>query len=271
MTSVLLPAIFLGGHGVPAPHRAFPSRRHAARPDRDAQGVRLRQRRRRHALPRARADPRHRGQRARHRGRSLARRPAERRLRPLLSVPLGRRSSPTGGSWGQRAAIGCGAGIIGALWGVARAVSLAPAEAMRAEAPARFRRGMLELIPAFRRLSPAVHIIARNLERRPIKTLLAIVGLGLAVGIVVTTRALFDAIDYMKETPVLRGLARGRDGDVRGAPGARRGGRARTAPGGARHRAVPRGARTAPRCAADLSNSDPGTPPRRTAAPYRGE
>jgi putative ABC transport system permease protein len=100
---------------------------------------------------------------------------------------------------GVASAIGCGAGILGALWGVARAVRLAPAEAMRAEAPARFRRGILELIAAFRRLSPAVHIIARNLERRPIKTLLAIVGLGLAVGIVVATRALFDAIDYMKE------------------------------------------------------------------------
>lgn len=100
---------------------------------------------------------------------------------------------------GAATAIGCGAGILGALLGVARSVSLAPAEAMRAEAPARFRRGMLEAIPALRRLSPAVHIITRNLERRPIKTLLAILGLALAVGIVVATRALFDAIDYMKE------------------------------------------------------------------------
>lgn len=100
---------------------------------------------------------------------------------------------------GAASAIGCGAGILGALWGVFRSVSLAPAEAMRPEAPARFRRGILELIPAFRRLSPAVHIIARNLERRPIKTLLTVVGLALAVGIVIGTRALFDAIDYMKE------------------------------------------------------------------------
>jgi putative ABC transport system permease protein len=70
---------------------------------------------------------------------------------------------------------------------------------MRAESPALFRRGLLELIPAFHRLSPAAHIIARNLERRPIKALLAIVGVALAVGIVVATRAMFDAIDYMKE------------------------------------------------------------------------
>jgi putative ABC transport system permease protein len=106
---------------------------------------------------------------------------------------------PDWGVVGAAWVIGCGAGILGALWGVVRSVSLVPAEAMRAEAPARFRRGMLERIPAFRRLSPAVHIIERNLGRRPIKTLLAIVGLALAVGIVVTTRALFDAIDYMKE------------------------------------------------------------------------
>jgi putative ABC transport system permease protein len=100
-----------------------------------------------------------------------------------------------GAAWG----IGCGAGIVGALWGVARSVRLAPAEAMRAESPTLFRRMTLELIPAFRRLSPAAHIIARNIERRPIKALFAIVGVALAVGIVVATRALFDAIDYMKE------------------------------------------------------------------------
>jgi putative ABC transport system permease protein len=58
---------------------------------------------------------------------------------------------------------------------------------------------MQSRIPAFRRLSPAVHIIGRSLERRPIKSLLAIVGLALAVAIVVATEALFDAVDYMKE------------------------------------------------------------------------
>lgn len=100
---------------------------------------------------------------------------------------------------GVATAIGCGAGVIGALWGVARSVALAPAEAMRGDTPARYRRGIAERLPAFRRLSPAAHIIARSLERQPIKSLLVVVGMALAVGIVVTTGAMFDAVEYMKE------------------------------------------------------------------------
>jgi putative ABC transport system permease protein len=106
---------------------------------------------------------------------------------------------PTWSVVGAAVGIAVGAGAIGALAAVGRTVRLAPAEAMRPEAPAHFRRGALERLAAFRQLSPAVHIIARNLARRPAKTLLSIVAVALAVGIVVATRALFDAIDFIKE------------------------------------------------------------------------
>jgi putative ABC transport system permease protein len=104
--------------------------------------------------------------------------------------------------WGVVAAavgIGAAAGVAGALDAVRRCVALPPAEAMRPEAPARYRRGLVERLAALRRLSPAARVVLRNLERRPGKALLSVLGLALAVGIVVTTRALFDAIDYMQE------------------------------------------------------------------------
>jgi putative ABC transport system permease protein len=70
---------------------------------------------------------------------------------------------------------------------------------MRPEAPARFRHGLAERVAPLRRLPLAARVVVRNLERRPAKALLSVLGLALAIGIVVTTRALFDAIDYMKE------------------------------------------------------------------------
>lgn len=103
--------------------------------------------------------------------------------------------------WGVVAAaiaIGCTAGVAGALSAVVRGTSVPPAEAMRPEAPARFRRGLLERIRPFRRMGPGAQIIARNLERRPGKALLSIVGLSLAGALVVTVLALFDSIDLMK-------------------------------------------------------------------------
>ncbi len=95
-------------------------------------------------------------------------------------------------------AVGCAAGLAGTLSAVIRSASLPPAEAMRPEAPARFRTGLLERLRPFRRLGPAAHIIARNLERRPGKALLSITGLALAGGLVVTVLAMYDAVDFMK-------------------------------------------------------------------------
>ncbi len=96
------------------------------------------------------------------------------------------------------AAIGVGAGVLGALGAVMRGVSLPPAEAMRQEAPARFRRGALESLLALVTRSPRHAIVARNLARRPGKTMLAIAGLALAGGLVIATQGMFDAVDFIK-------------------------------------------------------------------------
>ncbi len=95
--------------------------------------------------------------------------------------------------------VGGGAGIVGALGAVARGVRLRPAEAMRPEAPRRFRHAAFDGV--MQRLSTSVRafVIVRNLERKPSKTLLSIVGLALAGGLVIATLSMYDAIDAIME------------------------------------------------------------------------
>jgi putative ABC transport system permease protein len=96
-------------------------------------------------------------------------------------------------------AVGAASGVLGALSAVARSTSLPPAEAMRPDAPPRFRGGVLERLRPLRGLGPSSRIIARNLERRPGKALLSILGLALAGGLVITVMAMFDAVDLIKD------------------------------------------------------------------------
>lgn len=94
--------------------------------------------------------------------------------------------------------IGAAAGLVGAMSAVSRSTALPPAEAMRPDAPPRFRGGFLERFRPFRALGPSAHIIARNLERKPLKALLSVVGLALAGGLVITVMAMFDAVNLIK-------------------------------------------------------------------------
>jgi len=92
-----------------------------------------------------------------------------------------------------------GAALAGALAAVRQAISLAPAEAMRPPAPTRFRQGLVERLGLGRWLPLAGRIIARHLDRRPIKAALSVLGVAFAVGIVLVGWGLFDAIERMKE------------------------------------------------------------------------
>lgn len=94
--------------------------------------------------------------------------------------------------------IGGGSALFGAWEAARRAMALPPAEAMRPEAPTRFRRGWLERLAGKRLASPETRILLRNLERRPWKSLLSILGVALAGAIVVLGRYAWDAIDLMK-------------------------------------------------------------------------
>lgn len=96
------------------------------------------------------------------------------------------------------AAVGVVAGVAGSLGAVARGVSLPPAAAMQPEAPARFRHGILERFTSRSKRSPQERIIGRNLERRPARTLLSVVGLALAGGLVILVQSMYDDLTYMK-------------------------------------------------------------------------
>lgn len=89
------------------------------------------------------------------------------------------------------------AAVIGALGAVRRAAGLPPAEAMRPEPPAAFRAGLLERSGLSARLPASARMIARSIARRRWKSLLAVLGIGCAVGIVVLGRFGLDAMNYM--------------------------------------------------------------------------
>lgn len=94
--------------------------------------------------------------------------------------------------------IGGGAALFGAWDAARRAMALPPAEAMRPEAPARYRKTRLERL-AGRRVSPTGRMLLRGLERRPGKALLSTLGVACATAIVVMGWYAFDAIELMQE------------------------------------------------------------------------
>jgi putative ABC transport system permease protein len=70
---------------------------------------------------------------------------------------------------------------------------------MRPEAPAHFRRGLLERAGLNRLFSLSARMIVRNFERRPLKALLSATGIAFAVAILLVGRYFFDAVDYIKQ------------------------------------------------------------------------
>jgi putative ABC transport system permease protein len=92
-----------------------------------------------------------------------------------------------------------GAAVLGAAGAVRRVVALPPATAMLPEPPARFRRGVLERLGLDRLLAAPGRIIARNLERRPVKAALSALGIAFAVAILMVGRFFIDAMLYMAD------------------------------------------------------------------------
>ena len=89
------------------------------------------------------------------------------------------------------------AACAGAIAAVRRVTALAPAEAMRPEVPASFRTGIMERSGLARWLSASARMIVRNLMRKPWKALLSVLGIGIAVGLMMVARFMFDAVDHM--------------------------------------------------------------------------
>ena len=89
--------------------------------------------------------------------------------------------------------------VLGTLNAILRTVRLPPAEAMRPPAPASYRRTLLERL-GIRAMGPALRMIVRNMERRPLRTLLGIAGIAAAVAITIMGNFLRDAIDVVVDT-----------------------------------------------------------------------
>lgn len=89
------------------------------------------------------------------------------------------------------------AAAVGAAGALHRVYRLPPAEAMRPESPPVFRRSLTERIGLGALLDPAARMILRNLGRRPMRTLLSVVGIAFAIGILVMSRFQRGAIEEM--------------------------------------------------------------------------
>lgn len=86
---------------------------------------------------------------------------------------------------------------VGALGAVRRMAALPPAEAMRPEPPATFRAGVLERLGLQRWVPVPARIVLRNIGRRPVKSMLSVLGIALAVAIIILGRYFVDALGRM--------------------------------------------------------------------------
>jgi putative ABC transport system permease protein len=89
------------------------------------------------------------------------------------------------------------AAFIGVAGAVRRAVRLPPAEAMRPEAPVRYRPSLAEKLRVARWFSASFRMALRNIQRRPIRSALTCLALALATAILIVPNSFRDGIAYV--------------------------------------------------------------------------
>ncbi len=89
------------------------------------------------------------------------------------------------------------AAVSGTLVAVFRAARLTPAEGMRPETPTLYRATIIERLGLQRWLTAPSRMIARHIERRPVKSLLTILGIACASGLMMVGNYQKGAIDFM--------------------------------------------------------------------------
>ena len=87
-------------------------------------------------------------------------------------------------------------GVLGTLTAIAATVRLQPAEAMRPPAPGHYRRSLLERLP-WLRTGPALRMILRNIDRRPLRAAVTTGGIAASVAIVIMGTFFRDAIEVI--------------------------------------------------------------------------
>jgi putative ABC transport system permease protein len=91
------------------------------------------------------------------------------------------------------------AAVLGALGAVRGAARLPPAEAMRPPAPAHYRRGLFERLGLGALVGPSGMMVVRELERRPLRTLLSSIGIAGAIGLIILGHFGVDSLDNYLE------------------------------------------------------------------------
>jgi len=94
-------------------------------------------------------------------------------------------------------ALALAASLAGAAGALRRVLRLAPAEAMRPEAPLDYRPSLLERLGLAPLLSPTGRMVVRGLSRRPVRAALGTLGLATAVAVLVVAAFMGDAVDLM--------------------------------------------------------------------------
>jgi putative ABC transport system permease protein len=88
------------------------------------------------------------------------------------------------------------AGVVGSALSVRKVILLPPAEAMRPAAPPSYGQGAFGRMLT-RQLGMAARMVAREISRRPMRTVLSAAGIGAATGIIVIGQHFTDAMDYL--------------------------------------------------------------------------
>jgi putative ABC transport system permease protein len=87
--------------------------------------------------------------------------------------------------------------MVGTTYSVLRAAGESPAIAMQPAAPGLYRPSLLERLGLERWVSQPTRMILRNIERRPLKSFLSMIGVATSTGILVLGGFWSDAVDYM--------------------------------------------------------------------------
>ena len=92
------------------------------------------------------------------------------------------------------------AAAAGAFGSVRRAVRMPPAEAMRPPSPARYRRSLVDRLHLARVVGPAAHMVVRELERHPRRTLLSSLAVAAATALSVVGGWYYDGVEQLFDT-----------------------------------------------------------------------
>jgi putative ABC transport system permease protein len=95
--------------------------------------------------------------------------------------------------------------LSGTLFAVRRAVRLAPAEGMRPETPIAYRATLIERVGLQRFFTQPSRMIVRHIERRPVKSLLTVLGIACACGLMMVGNYQKGAIDFMVDVQFRQG------------------------------------------------------------------